>query len=173
MATIYEPVVMTGRRDRINLAETCRIDSFVKLEAGNGVYIAAFVHVASFAHLNIGGGELWLHEYSAVASSCLIVTGSNVMDALTLSACAPAEMQHVERGKVVVERYATLYAGVKVAPNVTIGEGAIVGMGSVVLKDIPAWEVWAGTPAKLIRKRTITEQAEQQRQQLEAELARS
>jgi acetyltransferase-like isoleucine patch superfamily enzyme len=37
--------------------------------------------------------------------------------------------------------------------GVTIGDGAVVGMGSVVTKDIPPYEIWAGNPARLIRKR--------------------
>lgn len=37
--------------------------------------------------------------------------------------------------------------------GVTIGHGAIIGMGSVVTKDVPPYEIWAGNPAKLIRKR--------------------
>ena len=36
--------------------------------------------------------------------------------------------------------------------GVTIGDRSIVGAGSVVTKDIPADEVWAGNPAKCIRK---------------------
>jgi acetyltransferase-like isoleucine patch superfamily enzyme len=36
---------------------------------------------------------------------------------------------------------------------VTIGEGAIVGAMSVVTKDIPTNEVWAGNPARFIKKR--------------------
>lgn len=39
-----------------------------------------------------------------------------------------------------------------VMPGVTIGEGAIVGAGSLVTKDIPAWTIAAGRPAKVIRK---------------------
>lgn len=35
--------------------------------------------------------------------------------------------------------------------GVTIGEGAIVGAGSVVTKDVPAWTVVAGNPAKVVR----------------------
>lgn len=35
--------------------------------------------------------------------------------------------------------------------GVCIGEGAIVAAGSVVVKDIPAWEVWGGNPAKFIK----------------------
>ena len=36
---------------------------------------------------------------------------------------------------------------------VTIGENAVVGAGSVVTKDIPDGEIWAGTPAKFIKKK--------------------
>lgn len=37
--------------------------------------------------------------------------------------------------------------------GVTIGDGVVVGMGSVVTKDIPPYEIWGGNPARLIRKR--------------------
>jgi acetyltransferase-like isoleucine patch superfamily enzyme len=36
--------------------------------------------------------------------------------------------------------------------GVTIGEGSIVGAGSVVTKDVPAWSVVAGNPARIIRE---------------------
>ena len=40
-----------------------------------------------------------------------------------------------------------------IRPGVTIGDGAVVGMGSIVTKDIGPYEIWAGNPARLIRKR--------------------
>lgn len=40
-----------------------------------------------------------------------------------------------------------------IVSSVRIGDGAVVGAGSVVTKDIPAGEVWAGNPAKFIRKK--------------------
>lgn len=40
-----------------------------------------------------------------------------------------------------------------IANSVTIGDGAVIGAGSIVTKDIPAGEVWAGNPAKFIKKR--------------------
>lgn len=39
-----------------------------------------------------------------------------------------------------------------VLPGVTVGEGAIVGAGSLVTKDIPAWTIAAGNPAKVIKQ---------------------
>ena len=37
--------------------------------------------------------------------------------------------------------------------GITIQDGAIIGMGSVVTKDVGPYEIWAGNPAKMIRKR--------------------
>lgn len=39
-----------------------------------------------------------------------------------------------------------------VMPGVTVGEGAIVGAGSFVTKDVPAWTIVAGRPAKVIKE---------------------
>lgn len=60
-----------------------------------------------------------------------------------------------DRGKVVIKKRAYLGMNVLVVKPVTIGEDAIVGAGSIVTKDIPAGEVWAGNPARFIRKREI------------------
>ena len=43
---------------------------------------------------------------------------------------------------------------VVVCPGVTIGDNAVIGAGSVVTKDVPAWTVSAGNPCKVIRKIT-------------------
>ena len=38
-----------------------------------------------------------------------------------------------------------------IMPGVTIGEGAVIGSGSLVTKDIPAWSIAIGRPARVIR----------------------
>lgn len=58
-----------------------------------------------------------------------------------------------DRGLVKVCKGAYLGMGTMIVKPVTIGDGAIVGAGSIVTKDIPANEVWAGNPARFIRKR--------------------
>lgn len=45
-----------------------------------------------------------------------------------------------------------------VMPGVTIGEGAVVGAGSLVTKDVPAWSVATGRPAKVVKEFTRREQ---------------
>lgn len=51
----------------------------------------------------------------------------------------------------VVKRGASIGSGSTILSKVTIGEGAIVGAGSVVTRDVPARAIVAGNPAKLLR----------------------
>jgi putative colanic acid biosynthesis acetyltransferase WcaF len=44
-----------------------------------------------------------------------------------------------------------------VHPGVSIGDGAVIGARSVVIKDMPAWMVCAGNPAKPLKERTISD----------------
>jgi acetyltransferase-like isoleucine patch superfamily enzyme len=52
---------------------------------------------------------------------------------------------------IVIGRQVWLGAAVTVVPGIRIGDGAIVGAGAVVTKDVPANAIVAGIPAKLIR----------------------
>jgi acetyltransferase-like isoleucine patch superfamily enzyme len=52
----------------------------------------------------------------------------------------------------VVKKGASVGSGSTVLCNVTIGEKAIVGSGSVVTKDVPPNTIVAGNPAKVVRK---------------------
>lgn len=56
-------------------------------------------------------------------------------------------------GEVHIEEDAFIGCGVIICNSVTIGKGAIVGAGSIVTKDIPPYQVWAGNPARYIKDR--------------------
>lgn len=57
-----------------------------------------------------------------------------------------------KKGKVIIYEDAWLGAGSIILPGITIGKQAIVGAGSVVIKNIKPSTIVAGVPAKLIRK---------------------
>lgn len=57
---------------------------------------------------------------------------------------------------ITIGRRAWIAADVFVGPGVTIGDGAVVGARSAVLKDLPPWTVCAGTPAAPVRPRRLT-----------------
>ena len=64
-----------------------------------------------------------------------------------------AKFDEISDKKIVISSDVWIGAGVTVLSGVTIGVGAVVGAGSVVTHDIPPYEIWAGNPARLIRKR--------------------
>lgn len=55
-------------------------------------------------------------------------------------------------GNIWIGCGAWIGANVTILPNVQIGPGAVIGAGSVVTRSVPAFEVWAGNPARMIRK---------------------
>ena len=58
----------------------------------------------------------------------------------------------VKHAPVVIKDGAFIGAHTIVLKGVTIGERSIVGAGSVVTRSIPDYEIWAGNPAKFIKK---------------------
>ena len=50
--------------------------------------------------------------------------------------------------KIIVKQGAKIGANATLLAGITIGEDAIIGMGSNVLKNVPQGETWAGNPAK-------------------------
>ncbi len=71
------------------------------------------------------------------------------MDAADRAAGLPCTDDQV--GDIVLERDVWLGTGVTVLAGVRIGRGTVVGAGSVVTKDLPAFCVAAGNPARVVR----------------------
>ena len=71
-----------------------------------------------------------------------------------LSNYKPGEIyghQPYKYGKIHLCKNCAIGTGTLVMPGVTVGEGAIVGAGAMVTKDIPAWSLALGSPAKVVK----------------------
>ena len=64
------------------------------------------------------------------------------------------------RGKINIGRGVYIGCNTIICKPVTIGDNALIGAGSIVTKDIPANEVWAGNPARFIKKRYPAEKGQ-------------
>jgi len=62
---------------------------------------------------------------------------------------APLELRPVR-----IEDGADIGVGAIIMPGVTVGRGAQVGAGAVVTRDVPAYAIVAGSPARVLRERT-------------------
>ena len=58
---------------------------------------------------------------------------------------------------IVIGPRAWIGARAFIAPGVTVGEGAVVGAVSAVFRDVPAWTVVGGNPARALKRRIIAE----------------
>ena len=66
----------------------------------------------------------------------------------------PAKKGRIFRiGEVHIEDDVFIGVNTIICNSVTIGKGAVIGAGSVVTKDIPPYQVWAGNPAHYIKDR--------------------
>lgn len=63
-------------------------------------------------------------------------------------------------GKVTIGKNSWMGANTIICKPIKIGEGSIIGASSVVTKYIPPFEIWAGNPARFIRRRCNNSQQE-------------
>lgn len=104
--------------------------------------IGKFCSIAGYT--SIGGGS---HPLEFVSTSPVFCEGKNTLNKNF------AEHRFYPYSTTTIENDVWIGKGASIKAGVTIKTGAVVGMGSVVTKDIGPYEIWAGNPAKLIRKR--------------------
>lgn len=103
-------------------------------------------------------------SFCSIASNCEIGGASHTVDWISTSPVFNENrdqikmkyshhMYNAQSGRTIIGNDVWIGARSLIKAGVKIGHGSVVGMGSVVTKDIPAYEIWAGNPAKFIRKR--------------------
>lgn len=139
-----------------------KISVFVNLygcSVGDNTRIGAFVEIQKGAAIGKNckiSSHTFICEGVTVQDNVFI--GHNVTfinDKYPRATRADGSLQTEEDWSVVptlVESGASIGSSVSILCGVTIGAGAMVGAGSVVTKDIPPGEIWAGNPARFVRK---------------------
>jgi acetyltransferase-like isoleucine patch superfamily enzyme len=135
----------------ISLADGARIDDYCRLEGGQRLDVGRWVHISSFVSI-FGGGTCLIGDGAAFAGGSRVITGSDQADAC-MSAAAPLEWRHVERYTSIIDHLSFVATNATMLPGTSLGVGAILAAGGVATKDIPAWEIWGGVPAKKVGER--------------------
>lgn len=120
-----------------------------------GIEIGKHVNISHDTTLS-GMGGLVIGNYVMIGPNCNILTANHGFSDWR----KPMLVQPVKSGPVSIGDDVWLGANVVVLPNVRIGKGAIVGANAVVTKDVEAYSIVGGVPAKLIRYRFSEEEIE-------------
>lgn len=94
-------------------------------------------------------GQITIGDDTRIAANCIMIaTNHNFADP-----DAPIRTQGCTAAPITVGRDVWLGGYVKITAGTTVGDGSVVGMGSVITKDIPPYSIAVGVPAKVIRSR--------------------
>jgi len=147
------PLAKIAKPEVVEIGDYSQIDDFTFIYGGQSIVIGRYVHVASFVSI-IGGGEMIVGDYADIACGARILTGSDTYQGgKRMSSALPLEQRNVMRGKIIIEKDAFIGTNAVIHPNVTIGEGAIIGSNSLVLEDIEPWSINVGSPCRKIGQR--------------------
>ena len=171
-----ESNVRIAHAHNVHLANGVYLDYGVYLHATpNGISIGentfimhhSTLHVFNFRNLPNAkitiGKNCFLGEFNVIRGQGGVTIGDDVYTGPMVQIVAinhvfhdsnrPIREQGIIANGITIEDDVWLGAGVKVVDGVTIGKGSVIGAGSTVTKDIPAYSIAVGTPAKKVKDR--------------------
>jgi acetyltransferase-like isoleucine patch superfamily enzyme len=151
---IIDQGVIIKKPETISIGDNVWIDKNVIILGGEGIEIGRRVHIAQNCMIQ-GEGTVKIGNYVGIAANSMIFSATDTIHGgKRIGPMVPPKYRNpVSKKPVNIEKDAFIGAGCIVLPGVRIGEGATVGAGSVVTKDIPPWKVAVGCPAKPIKDR--------------------
>ena len=145
----------------VKLGKDVRLSRFINLygcEIGDETKVGAFVEIQKGAKI---GRRCKISSHTFICEGVQIEDGvfighsvTFINDSYPRATTAEGGLQTEADWKVertTVKQGASIGSGATLLANLTIGENAIVGAGSVVTKDVPANAIVAGNPAKVLR----------------------
>jgi len=125
-----------------------RISSEARLTYAQKIRLGKWVHIGKGCYLN-GEGGIEIDEGTIFAPEVVVLSSTHRYKQDNL---IPYD-EHDEFRPVKIGRAVWLGYRSMIVPGVTIGDGAIIAMGAVVTKDVPAGAIVGGNPARILSQR--------------------
>ncbi|MEM5788199.1 MAG: acyltransferase [Syntrophobacteraceae bacterium] len=144
----------------VKLGKDVKLAKFINLygcEIGDNTKIGTFVEVQKNAKIGSNckiSSHTFICEGVTIEDEVFIGHGVTFINDTYPRATSDGKLQTERDWRVeatLVKRAASVGSGSTILANVTIGEEAIVGAGSVVTTDVPSRAIVAGNPARLLR----------------------
>ncbi|HHW59577.1 MAG: acyltransferase [Bacteroidales bacterium] len=137
--------------ETITIGNNVRIDDFCIL-SGN-ITLGSNIHISAYVAL-YGSKGIILENYTGISPRCTLFSAMDDFSGKYLiGPIHPRELTNVTGGKIILKQYSQIGAHCVIFPNVTIGEGSVVGTCSLITKSLDDWGIYAGIPAKWIKPR--------------------
>lgn len=141
----------------INIDEQSQVDGAISFDKENASILIGkrvFMNGSLIAaqKIEIGDDVLISWGVTIVDHNSHSISFSHRAEDVTNWKSGKKDWSHVKVAPIKISNKVWIGFNAIVLKGVTIGEGAIVGAGSVVAKDVPAWTIVAGNPARVIRE---------------------
>ena len=132
---VYNKMLKMGQPNFATLVHpSVQKSSFIKIGSGSiicaGCILTVNIEIGSHSIININ---------STIGHECKIGNFSTIAPLVAVS------------GNVTLEDFSEVGTGASIRQGIFLGRGSMLGMGSVLTKDIPALKIYAGNPAKPLR----------------------
>ena len=147
---IFEEGVLVFHPENISIGENVYIghNTILKSYYKSEMIIGDHTWIGQGCFLHSAGG-ITIGKAVGIGPLVKIITSTHKEQELS----KPILFCDLEFKEVVIEDGCDIGMGSIILPGVKIGEGSIVGAGAVVTKDVPAYSVAVGNPARIIRKK--------------------
>ena len=154
----------------VKLGENVKLSQFINLygcAVGNNSKIGAFVEIQKNATVGNNckiSSHTFICEGVTIEDDVFIGHGVTFINDIYPRATASGGGLQTENdwevAPTLIRRGASIGSGATILANVTVGENAMVGAGSVVTRDVPANAIVAGNPARMLRSVPETKEEE-------------
>ena len=123
--------------------------------AGNGhIRIGSYIHIGGMCFV-AGAGGVDLEDFSGLSQGVRIYSASDDYSSHALTnPTVPREFLNVDIAPVRLGRRVIIGSGSVILPGCNVGEGSSVGAMSLVTKSLAPWGIYAGAPARFLKKRS-------------------
>jgi acetyltransferase-like isoleucine patch superfamily enzyme len=163
MRRIVVKAVARSCGDGLQIASNVGFKHLETMEIGSACFIGAGAYLQGrFDGRCVIGDNVWIGPGAYFDARDLVLEdyvgwgpGAKVLGSAHtgVPANVPIVKTDLEIKPVRVEAEADIGTNAVLLPGVTVGKGAIVGAGAVVTRDVPAYAIVAGVPAKVLRMR--------------------
>ncbi|WP_229855205.1 acyltransferase [Candidatus Sulfurimonas marisnigri] len=131
----------------LKIGKNVAIGPLNQVSFGSNVYISSNVNISTSDN---NQSTITIGDDVMIAHNVLIIGGNHNIARTDI----PMRLQGVgKQGHIVINNDVWIGAGSIILTGVTIGQGSVIGAGSIVTKDIPDYSIAAGNPAVVVKSR--------------------